>query len=138
MKKLQKVTSIPILAMLLASGGAMAGYASLASAEATDTNTGSSSESRPTEARGNFDPLKGGHMGKNGSKEELLTGDTAQKVTAAALTAVPGGVAERVETDAEGAFYEAHMKKGDGSHVTVKLDANFNVTATEDGFDPRR
>ena len=138
MKKLQKVTSIPILAMLLASGGAMAGYASLASAEATDTNTGSSSESRPKEAGANFDPSKGGHMGKNGSKEELLTGDTAQKVTAAALTAVPGGVAERVETDVERAFYEAHMKKADGSHVTVKLDANFNVTATEDGFDPRR
>jgi hypothetical protein len=40
---------------------------------------------------------------------------------------------QRVETDAEGARYEAHMTQSDGSMVTVKLDANFKVTAVEDG-----
>ena len=33
----------------------------------------------------------------------------------------------RAETDAQGATYEVHMKKADGSDVTVKLDANFKV-----------
>ena len=69
----------------------------------------------------------------NGITETLLTGDTATKAKAAALAAVPGGTIERVETDAEGATYEAHMTKADGSEVTVKLDANFKVTGVETG-----
>jgi uncharacterized membrane protein YkoI len=52
-------------------------------------------------------------------------------VQAAALAAVPGGTIQRVENDAEGATYEAHMTKADGSHVTVKLDASFNVTSID-------
>lgn len=79
------------------------------------------------------DPSMGGHVGQNGVTEVLLTGDTAQKVKDAALAAVPGGTIERVENDAEGSPYEAHMTKADGSHVTVKVDANFKVTSTEDG-----
>ena len=69
----------------------------------------------------------------NGITETILTGDTATKVTAAAQAAVPGGTIQRVETDAEGAVYEAHMLKADGTPVTVKFDANYNVTATETG-----
>ncbi len=79
------------------------------------------------------DPHEGGHVGRNGVKEVLLTGDNASKATTAALAAVPGGTVERVETDAEGAVYEAHMVKSDGSYVTVKFDANFNVTNIEQG-----
>ena len=45
--------------------------------------------------------------------------------------AVPGGTIQRVENDAEGSTYEAHMTKADGSEVTVKLDANFKVTSVE-------
>jgi hypothetical protein len=78
----------------------------------------------------------GGHTA-NGITETILTGDTAAKVTAAAQAAVPGAAIERVETDAEGAAYEAHMVKADGSQVTVKVDKDFNVTATEDGPSPR-
>jgi hypothetical protein len=81
---------------------------------------------------GSFDPSKGGHTA-NGITETLLTGDTAAKVRAAASAAVPGGTIERVETDAEGSPYEAHMTKADGSHVTVKVDANFKVTSVESG-----
>ncbi len=79
------------------------------------------------------DPKLGGHVGQDGTKEELLTGDTAAKVTAAAQAAVPDGTIERVENDAEGATYEAHMTKADGSEVTVKLDASFAVTGIETG-----
>nr|WP_246223392.1 hypothetical protein [Pseudarthrobacter psychrotolerans] len=39
----------------------------------------------------------------------------------------------RVETDAEGAAYEAHIVKSDGTRATVYLDSSFNVTSTETG-----
>jgi hypothetical protein len=79
------------------------------------------------------DPTQGGHVGANGVVEKLLTGTTADKAKAAALAAVPGATIERVENDAEGATYEAHMVKADGTHVTVKMDANFKVTGIETG-----
>ena len=82
-----------------------------------------------------FDPAKGGHVGRNGVVEKLLTGSAAANARAAALAAVPGATIERVENDAEGAVYEAHMVKSDGSHVTVKMDANFKVTKIETGPD---
>ncbi len=66
-------------------------------------------------------------------KEELLTGDTAEKVKAAALAAVPGGTVERVENDAEGAAFEAHMTNADGARVTVKLDADFGLVEVQEG-----
>ncbi len=71
---------------------------------------------------------------KQGPGETLLTGDTAAKVTAAAKAALPGATVIRVETDAGGAAYEAHMQKADGTQVTLKFDSSFKVTATEDGF----
>ena len=71
---------------------------------------------------------------KHGPGETLLTGPTAEKVIAAAKAAVPGATVIRVETDSEGAAYEAHMQKSDGSFVTVKLDKSFHVTDTIDGF----
>ena len=80
-----------------------------------------------------FDRSHGGHTA-NGITETLLTGDAAAKAKAAALAAVPGGTIQRVETDADGAKYEAHMTKADGSVVTVKLDANFKVTGVESGM----
>jgi len=66
--------------------------------------------------------------------ETLLTGTTAAKVKAAALKAVPGGTIIRVETDSEGSPYEAHMRKADGSMVTVKIDKSFKVTSINEGF----
>ena len=103
-----------------------------ATAADTSTSTTAAASSNNTTAPA-FDPTKGGHVGANGTREELLTGDTAEKVKAAALAAVPGGTIERVETDAEGSPYEAHMTKADGSHVTVKVDSSFKVTSIEDG-----
>jgi uncharacterized membrane protein YkoI len=73
---------------------------------------------------------KGSHQA-NGITEELLTGDTAARVEAAAMAANPGATVVRVETDAEGAAYEAHIRKADGTPATVKFDASFNVTGTE-------
>ena len=67
----------------------------------------------------------------NGITEEELTGDTAASVEAAVLAAYPDATIERLETDADGAAYEAHVTLADGSRATVKLDASFAVTATE-------
>ncbi|MFN2624898.1 MAG: hypothetical protein ABR520_02295 [Mycobacteriales bacterium] len=64
--------------------------------------------------------------------ETLLTGSNAAKARAAALKAVPGATVERVETDAEGAAYEAHVRRADGSRATVKLDKDFSVTSVEE------
>ena len=75
---------------------------------------------------------KGGHQA-NGITERLVTGDTAARVEAAAKAAHPGATVVRVETDAEGAAYEAHIRKADGTSTTVKLDASFNVIGTETG-----
>jgi hypothetical protein len=128
--------AILALGALLALGGG-AGIAALASAQTLDTNTAAavttSADTSAASAQPERDPHLGGHVGQNGIKEELLTGDTATKVTAAALAAQPGATIERVETDAEGATYEAHMTKADGTQVTLKFDASYNVTATETG-----
>ena len=101
-----------------------------ANAAVADTGSSSSITQSPAQP----DPTKGGHVGANGVREELLTGDTAANAKAAALAAVPGGTIVRVENDAEGATYEAHMTKADGSYVTVKMDGNFKVTGIESGF----
>jgi hypothetical protein len=119
---------------LLGGGVGAALINSSATAQSTTTAPSGTSQAptAPSDQRpANFDPARGGHVGSNGTREELLTGDAADKVRAAALAAVPGGTIQRVETDAEGSPYEAHMTKSDGSRVTVKVDKDFKVTAVE-------
>jgi uncharacterized membrane protein YkoI len=63
----------------------------------------------------------------------------AAKAKAAAVAKV-GGTAERATTEADssndGAVYEVHVTKADGSHVTVILDENYNVLSVETGHGP--
>ena len=105
------------------------GTAAIANAATSPPSSGSASAATgaPTTAP---DPATGAH----GPGETLLTGTDLAKAAAAAKAAVPGATIIRVETDSGGATYEAHMTKADGSTVTVKLDASFNVTATQSGF----
>jgi hypothetical protein len=116
-------------------GGLIGGFvvASAATGSSSPTATSTSTGAAVTDPAGGstFDPTKGGHVGANGVVEKLLTGTTADQVRAAALAAVPGATIERVENDAEGSPYEAHMVKTDGTHVTVKVDTTFKVTAVE-------
>ncbi len=122
-------------------GGAVgAGFIGTANAQTPSSSsdtTGSSGTAPTAPAQGQPgqapDWSKGGHQA-NGITETVLTGDDLAKADAAAEAAVPGATAQRAETDAEGATYEVHMTKSDGSVVTVKLDANFNVTGTVDGM----
>jgi hypothetical protein len=67
------------------------------------------------------------------SDEKALTGDTADKVKAAALARVEGGTVVRVETDADhGSPYEAHVRKSDGTEVEVLVNKDFEVTAVNE------
>jgi hypothetical protein len=120
-------------------GGALGAALLTGSANAADSTPSTTAPSGSASGSGSgsstapaFDPTKGGHTA-NGITETLLTGDAATKAKAAALAAVPGGTIERVENDAEGAAYEAHMTKSDGTQVTVKMDSSFKVTGVETG-----
>lgn len=113
-------------AVVLGAGVGAAGIASAASG-GTTTTTAPATGSMPTVAP---DPATMTH----GPGETLLTGSDLADATAAAKTAVPGATVIRAETDSAGAAFEVHMKKADGSDVTVKLDSSFSVTAIEDGF----
>ena len=74
----------------------------------------------------------------NGMTEEQLSGDQAEKVTAAVEAKLPDATIERMETDAEGSAFEAHVTDADNKHVIVKLDKDFKVTDTEEAPRPPR
>jgi hypothetical protein len=108
-------------------GGILAGSQVANAQSATSTTSPSATALAPNHRP---DPATVTH----GPGETLLTDGTATKVKAAALAAVPGGTVIRVETDSAGSPYEAHVRKSDGSIVTVKIDKSFKVTSTESGF----
>jgi len=71
----------------------------------------------------------------HGPEETVLSGTSLQKADAAATAAEPGATIVRAETDSSGkGTYEVHMKKADGSYLTVYLDSNDKVTSTASGF----
>jgi hypothetical protein len=124
-EKMKKTAAgIGAIAVLALGGSAMANAA---------TESGSTSA---TGATGTNPPAKTGtppDMASHSSinpNEELLTGETAAKVKAAATAKVSGTV-DRVETD-DGGVYEAHITKSDGTHVEVKVDKSFKVTAVNE------
>ena len=107
LKGIKNVVIAVLAAGALAIGVAV--VADAASKSSSGSNQGSTNQSAP-----------GPPGGRNGippqrSDETVLTGDTAQKVKDAALKKVPGATVLRVETDADGSPYEAHLRKSDGS-----------------------
>jgi len=136
--------TVALVAAGVVAGGALAGAAGAfaASGSPTPSASSSSSGSSSSSSSGTTAPKgesPGGAAAVRGD-EKVLTGTDATKAKAAALKAVPGGTIIRVETDAGDGVYEAHMKKADGTLVTVKLDKNFVVTKVETGMgqgDPR-
>lgn len=118
-------------------GGAV-GASFLGTAHAADTTTttaapaDSNAPANPPASPPAGAPAPGPHQA-NGKTETVLTGSDADKATAAALQASPGATIVRLETDADGGTYEAHITKADGTPATVKMDGNFNVVGVEDG-----
>ena len=127
MDKRKTPVAIGLIAAGAVAGAVLAGTMSANAASSAGTATAAPSGAASAPAN-NFSssPVR--------SDEKAVSSDVAAKLEAAALKAVPGGTVYRVETDADGATYEAHMKKADGTLVTVKFDASYNVTATQDGM----
>ena len=121
------LAAVAVLAAAALGGSALAGAASSStSTQSTAPAQGSAPQGQPPAGNG----AAGGHVGRNGQRETLLTGDTAAKVKAAALAKVSGGTVERVETDADhGSPYEAHVRKSDGTELEVLVNKDFQVTA---------
>jgi len=124
----RRLASVGLVAGGLFAGAILAGTHIAGAESPSSTNTATA-----TASNGDTDPATVNH----GPDETLLTDGTANKVKAAALAAVPGGTIIRVETDSGGSPYEAHVRKSDGSVVTVKVDKSFKVTSTESGFGGR-
>jgi uncharacterized membrane protein YkoI len=113
-----KLVTAAAVAAAAVSGGAIANAA-------TSSSSATPSASSPP---AQHDPSKGGHTA-NGKTEQLLTGDVAAKVRAAALAKVSGTV-ERVETNVDSsAPYEAHIRKADGTEVEVQVSKDYSVAA---------
>ena len=123
--------------LVTGAGLASAGIAAAAGGGTSSTNSAGNSNLAASTSNGSGstnappDPATMTH----GPNETLLTGTDLQKADAAAQAAVPGATIIRAETDSSGASpYEVHMKKTDGTYVTVQLDSNFNVVKTVSGF----
>jgi len=121
----------------IASAASSASSSSTSSGGSASTGTsvtapsGSSAPSGSTAPSGAPDPSTMSH----GPGETLLTGTDLQKAEAAANSAVSGATVIRAETDSSGVgTYEVHLKKSDGTVVTVELNSNFGVVKTISGF----
>ena len=113
----------------LIAGGILAG--TLTATAADDGTTTTDSSTVQEDGRGGGGPRgKGDPSQPQRSDEQLLTGDTATKVTDAALAEYPNATIERVETDSEG-VYEAHIVTADGEHLTVQVGEDFAITGTD-------
>ncbi len=112
------LASIALAAPLLANAATPSPTPSLSTTSASGSSTGSAPAPR------------GG--------ETALSGETAQKVAAAALAAVPGATVRRVTTEHPGVSnsYEAHLTKSDGTRVTALVSSTFTVLSVES--DPGR
>jgi uncharacterized membrane protein YkoI len=125
------LVALAVLGAAALGGSALAGAASKGTtSQSTTPSQSSAPQGQPPNGAAPRDPAAGGHVGRNGQRETLLTGDTAAKVKAAALAKVSGGTVERVETDADhGSPYEAHVRKADGTELEVLVNKDFQVTA---------
>ena len=119
-----------LLAAGAISGGILATALSASASGNASTAAAGTASSPAGEAR---TPGPGGAQPVR-SDEKSVPGATAATLRAAALKAVPGATVYRIETDAGDGVYEVHMKKADGSLVTVKFDKNLKVTKVESGM----
>ncbi len=105
------LTAIATVSALAAGGAALAGAA-------TNTTPSAPSSSSSSTERPQRPPQK------------ALTGDTADKVKAAALKKVPGATVLRTAKGGpSGAAYHAQVRKSDGTKVTVLVNSAFEATS---------
>ena len=114
-EKAQKLMLLVLAAGALAIGGAV--VANAASDGSGSSGSGSGAQSQAPQRQ----------------DETELSGETADKVRAAALEEVPGGTIIRLETDSGPAAYEAHVRKSEGTEVIVLVNSDFEVTDVQEG-----
>jgi uncharacterized membrane protein YkoI len=103
------LVALGLIGAFAAGGAALAGAATKAKSSSADP-TATQREQRPAQTE--------------------LTGDTADKVKAAALAKVPGSTVLRVEERGPGgSAYHAHVRKADGTEVVVLVNSSFEATA---------
>jgi len=108
------LVALSVIGAFGAGGAALAGAATKARSSSAGTST--------TEQR------------DHGPQQTQLTGDTADKVKAAAEAKVPGGTVLRVEEGGpSGSAYHAHVRKADGTEVVVLVNSSFEATAVQTG-----
>ena len=117
----------------LVAGGILAGTLSANAATGDTAATSSYSQA----AGGATEGPAGGAPTGNGdpsqpqrSDEQLLTGDTATKVTDVVEAKYPDATIQRVETDSDG-VYEAHIVTADGQQLIVQVGEDFSITGTQ-------
>ena len=130
-RKRRWVGAVGLLAAGMIGGGVLA--SALSASASTSTSTASASTVSSSSGGGARTPGPGGAQPVR-PDEKSVSSATAATLRAAALKAVPGGTVYRIETDAGDGAYEVHMKKADGSLVTVKFDKNLKVTKVETGM----
>jgi hypothetical protein len=129
-RKKRWAAAVGLLAAGAIGGGVLA--SALTASASSDTSTASAgtvsspSGNARTPGPGGAQPVR--------PDEKSVSSAKAATLRAAALKAVPGGTVYRIETDAGDGVYEVHMKKADGSLVTVKFDKNLTVTKVESGM----
>ena len=129
-RKKKWAAAVGLLAAGAIGGGVLA--SALTASASSDTSTASAgtvsspSGNARTPGPGGAQPVR--------PDEKSVSSAKAATLRAAALKAVPGGTVYRIETDAGDGVYEVHMKKADGSLVTVKFDKNLTVTKVESGM----
>jgi hypothetical protein len=120
---------------LLTAGAIGGGVLASALSASASTSTSTASASTVSSSSGGYarTPGPGGAQPVR-PDEKSVSSAAAATLRAAALKAVPGGTVYRIETDAGDGAYEVHMKKAEGSLVTVKFDKNLKVTKVESGM----
>ena len=136
-RDMMRTTAIAAACAAIGTAGGIAGVSAATGGNDSGSSGSSGGGNSATAPDRGFDPAKGGHVGPNGTREELLTGDVAAKVRQAALDKVGGGTVERVETDADhGSPYEAHIRRSDGTELEVLVNKDFSVTAVNEMGQP--
>ena len=122
-------TGAALVAAGLAGGVILAGTVSANAATSTPSPSTSTGTSGGTAQTAPQHPA-GDQSKSQRPDEKLLTGDTADKVRAAALAKYPGATIQRVETDSDG-VYEAHIVTTGGDWIIVQVGKDFTVTGTQ-------
>jgi hypothetical protein len=125
-RKKRWAAAVGLLAAGAIGGGVLASALTASASSDTSTASAGTVSNARTPGPGGAQPVR--------PDEKSVSSATAATLRAAALRAVPGGTVYRIETDAGDGVYEAHMKKADGSLVTVKFDKNLKVTKVESGM----